>query len=329
MRPGQRLPAAVADQPRRAGDQDLRGGDPAVGGDLGRRDRGLRVLPAPHPHGPQPVRDRGEPPRSRLCADQHAPHLDRHVRVQRRHLRARRRADRGIRRHGRRQRRRCLPVPERRRGHRRRHGVRRPGRLHPDLDRRVVPDRARHGPRRARGEPGSSRSCTARSSSPQSPSTGGRGGCATASERSRRDSSPHCRTNRYVTPSREKNKCGNKRSGSAVLPAGESSWRAVAVAALARRRRQRRSPSASSPQGPAPSGPATNCGDTVSVGPTNKNGVYSKMPKSLQDIYGSYPGKLDREPVGDDEDQGEAAVEDRLHRDRHHEPVQQECPLRS
>ena len=34
-RADERLPAAVADQPGGAGDQDLRGGDPAVGGDLG------------------------------------------------------------------------------------------------------------------------------------------------------------------------------------------------------------------------------------------------------------------------------------------------------
>src|SRR3954470_4257539 len=40
----------------------------------------------------------------------------------------------------------------------------------------------------------------------------------------------------------------------------------------------------------------TNCGDTVSVGPTNKSGVYSSMPKSLQDIYGSYPDKLIASP---------------------------------
>jgi ribose transport system substrate-binding protein len=40
----------------------------------------------------------------------------------------------------------------------------------------------------------------------------------------------------------------------------------------------------------------TNCGDTVSVGPTNKNGVFKTMPKSLQDIYGSYPDKLVASP---------------------------------
>ncbi len=40
----------------------------------------------------------------------------------------------------------------------------------------------------------------------------------------------------------------------------------------------------------------TNCGDTVSVGPTNKGGVYKTMPKSLQDIYGSYPDKLIASP---------------------------------
>ena len=40
----------------------------------------------------------------------------------------------------------------------------------------------------------------------------------------------------------------------------------------------------------------TNCGDTVSVGPTNKSGVFSTMPKSLQDIYGSYPDKIVASP---------------------------------
>ena len=40
----------------------------------------------------------------------------------------------------------------------------------------------------------------------------------------------------------------------------------------------------------------TNCGDTVSVGPKNKNGVYKTMPKALQDIYGSYPDNLVASP---------------------------------
>jgi ribose transport system substrate-binding protein len=40
----------------------------------------------------------------------------------------------------------------------------------------------------------------------------------------------------------------------------------------------------------------TKCGNTVSVGPTNKNGVYAAMPKSLQDIYGSYPDKIVASP---------------------------------
>jgi ABC-type sugar transport system substrate-binding protein len=40
----------------------------------------------------------------------------------------------------------------------------------------------------------------------------------------------------------------------------------------------------------------TNCGNTVSVGPTNKGGVYKTMSKSLQDIYGSYPDKLIASP---------------------------------
>jgi ABC-type sugar transport system substrate-binding protein len=40
----------------------------------------------------------------------------------------------------------------------------------------------------------------------------------------------------------------------------------------------------------------TNCGNTVSVGPKNKNGIYKTMPKSLQDIYGSYPDNLIASP---------------------------------
>ena len=33
----------------------------------------------------------------------------------------------------------------------------------------------------------------------------------------------------------------------------------------------------------------TACGDTVPVGPKNKDGVYSTMSKRLQDVYSSYP----------------------------------------
>jgi ABC-type sugar transport system substrate-binding protein len=40
----------------------------------------------------------------------------------------------------------------------------------------------------------------------------------------------------------------------------------------------------------------TACGDTVPVGPTNKNGVYKTMPKTLQDIYSSYPSNLVASP---------------------------------
>jgi ribose transport system substrate-binding protein len=40
----------------------------------------------------------------------------------------------------------------------------------------------------------------------------------------------------------------------------------------------------------------TNCGDTVPVGPKNKDGVYSTMPQELQDIYSSYPDNLIESP---------------------------------
>lgn len=41
----------------------------------------------------------------------------------------------------------------------------------------------------------------------------------------------------------------------------------------------------------------TNCGDTVAVGPTNKNdAVVKSMPKTLRDIYSSYPDKLVASP---------------------------------
>jgi ribose transport system substrate-binding protein len=40
----------------------------------------------------------------------------------------------------------------------------------------------------------------------------------------------------------------------------------------------------------------TACGNTVPVGPTNKDGVYGTMPKQLQDIYSSYPDALIESP---------------------------------
>jgi ribose transport system substrate-binding protein len=40
----------------------------------------------------------------------------------------------------------------------------------------------------------------------------------------------------------------------------------------------------------------TECGDTVAVGPTNKDGVYATMPKKFQDIYSSYPAELVESP---------------------------------
>ena len=40
----------------------------------------------------------------------------------------------------------------------------------------------------------------------------------------------------------------------------------------------------------------TSCGDTVAVGPKNKDGVYSTMPQTLQDIYSSYPDNLIESP---------------------------------
>jgi ABC-type sugar transport system substrate-binding protein len=40
----------------------------------------------------------------------------------------------------------------------------------------------------------------------------------------------------------------------------------------------------------------TNCGDTVAVGPTNKDGVYATMPKAQQDVYSSYPDALVESP---------------------------------
>jgi ribose transport system substrate-binding protein len=40
----------------------------------------------------------------------------------------------------------------------------------------------------------------------------------------------------------------------------------------------------------------TQCGDTVAVGPTNKDGVYSTMTQELKDIYSSYPDALVESP---------------------------------
>jgi ABC-type sugar transport system substrate-binding protein len=40
----------------------------------------------------------------------------------------------------------------------------------------------------------------------------------------------------------------------------------------------------------------TSCGDTVAVGPKNKDGVYATMPQTLQDIYSSYPDNLIESP---------------------------------
>src|SRR5690349_25122465 len=50
------------------------------------------------------------------------------------------------------------------------------------------------------------------------------------------------------------------------------------------------------PTGPAAVKVGTQCGDTVPVGPSNKDGVYATMPKELQDIYASYPDALVESP---------------------------------
>jgi ribose transport system substrate-binding protein len=46
------------------------------------------------------------------------------------------------------------------------------------------------------------------------------------------------------------------------------------------------------PTGPGNVTVGKKCGQTVDVGPANPNGAFKSMPKTLQDIYGSYPGKL-------------------------------------
>src|SRR5439155_771052 len=45
------------------------------------------------------------------------------------------------------------------------------------------------------------------------------------------------------------------------------------------------------------------------------------LARAEEDLH-ELSGQPDREPVGDDQDHGQAAVEDRLRRLRHHEPVQ-------
>jgi ABC-type sugar transport system substrate-binding protein len=50
------------------------------------------------------------------------------------------------------------------------------------------------------------------------------------------------------------------------------------------------------PTGPGAVKVGTQCGDTVPVGPSNKDGVYSTMSKELQDIYASYPDALVESP---------------------------------
>jgi ribose transport system substrate-binding protein len=50
------------------------------------------------------------------------------------------------------------------------------------------------------------------------------------------------------------------------------------------------------PTGPANVKVGTACGDTVAVGPKNKDGVYSTMSKRLQDVYSSYPEDIVESP---------------------------------
>lgn len=50
------------------------------------------------------------------------------------------------------------------------------------------------------------------------------------------------------------------------------------------------------PTGAAAVKVGTECGDTVPVGPKNKDGVFATMPKKLQDIYGSYPEEVVESP---------------------------------
>jgi ribose transport system substrate-binding protein len=50
------------------------------------------------------------------------------------------------------------------------------------------------------------------------------------------------------------------------------------------------------PTGPAAVKVGTSCGDTVPVGPKNKDGVYASMSKQLQDVYSSYPEDVVESP---------------------------------
>src|SRR5882757_9120040 len=138
------------------------------------------------------------------------------------------------------------------------------------------------------------RSSTARSSLPLSPSTGGRGGCATASEDARhRILAVRTSSVRHIFKGEEQVRDIAKllrRPSRRRMIVGAASVAALAVVA-----------SAAFAIGVKPTGAGavktgTNCGDTVSVGPTNKSGIFSTMPKSLQDIYGSYPDKIVASP---------------------------------
>lgn len=50
------------------------------------------------------------------------------------------------------------------------------------------------------------------------------------------------------------------------------------------------------PTGAANVKTGTECGDTVSVGPKNKDGVFAQMSPELQDVYGSYPDNIVESP---------------------------------
>ena len=86
-----------------------------------------------------------------------------------------------------------------------------------------------------------------------------------------------------------------------------------------------RSRSALKPTGAGAAKPRKNCGDTVVGRSHNKSGIFSTMPKSLQDIYGSYPDKIYASPWATHKIKakppwkiGYIAIGD-------HEPVQQRC----
>ena len=99
-RPRRRERAAVADDPRRAGDDDLWSAGPAGRRHLDRRRCSCSRSSCTERRPAGTCSPRGEPTRGRLRARQHAPGLDRHVRVQRGRLGARRGADRRLRGHG-------------------------------------------------------------------------------------------------------------------------------------------------------------------------------------------------------------------------------------